>query len=121
MGGQPQEPVQKAQQGVVSAGVEVREPVYEHFRRQKLPTFNDSLNPIEAEDWLKKVLCIFVYTKLDDHEKLAYVVNQLELVALCWWEYVVMATWTLFVDSFLKKYLGEAQLSSKVQEFMNLK
>ena len=31
------------------------------------------------------------------------------------------ATWTFFVDSFREKYLGEAQLSGKIQEFMNLK
>ena len=31
------------------------------------------------------------------------------------------AMWKFFMDSFLEKYLGEAQLSGKVQEFMNLK
>ena len=32
-----------------------------------------------------------------------------------------MAILTFFVDNFWEKYLGEAQLSGKVQEFMNLK
>ena len=65
--------------------------------------------------------------KLEDHEKLACAVNQLEREALYWWEYMVMAegeenaTWTFFVDRFREKYLGEAQLSGKIQEFMNLK
>ena len=31
------------------------------------------------------------------------------------------ATWTFFVNSFREKYLGEAQLFGKIQEFMNLK
>ena len=31
------------------------------------------------------------------------------------------ATWIFFVDSFREKYLREAQLSCKIQEFMNLK
>ena len=76
---------------------------------------------------MKKVQRIFAYMKLEDHEKLACAVNQLEREALCWWEYVVMAEgeenaiWTFFVDSFREKYLGEAQLSGKIQEFMNLK
>ena len=30
-------------------------------------------------------------------------------------------TWKFFVDSFWEKYLREAQLSGKIQEFMNLK
>ena len=76
---------------------------------------------------MKKVQRIFAYMKLEDHEKLACAVNQLEREALCWWEYMVMAkgeenaTWTFFVDSFREKYLGEAQLSVKVQEFINVK
>ena len=125
--GQPQEPVQEAPPVVIPALAQVGEPVYERFRRQKPPTFNGSHDPVEAEDWLKKIQRIFAYMKLEDHEKLAYAVNQLEREALCWWEYVVMAegeenaTWTFFVDSFREKYLGEAQLSGKIQEFMNLK
>ena len=31
------------------------------------------------------------------------------------------ATWKFFMDNFREKYLGEAQLSGKVQEFMKLK
>ena len=127
LGEQPQEPVQKAPSVVIPALAQVGEPVYERFRRQKQPTFNGSTDPVEAEDWLKKFQRIFAYMKLEDHEKLACAVNQLEREALCWWEYVVMAegeentTWTFFVDSFREKYLGEAQLSGKIQEFMNLK
>ena len=65
--------------------------------------------------------------KLVDHEKLTYAVNQLEREELYWWEYVVLvegednATWKFFVDNFREKYLREAQLSGKVQEFLNLK
>ena len=76
---------------------------------------------------MKKVQRIFAYMKLENNEKIACAVNQLEREALYWWEYVVMAegeenaTWTFFVDSFREKYLGEAQLSGKIQEFMNLK
>ena len=54
-GGQPQEPVQEAPQVVIPVRAEVGEPVYERFRRQKPPIFNGSHDPVEAEDWLKKV------------------------------------------------------------------
>ena len=118
--GQPQEPVQEAPPVVIPALAQVGEPVYERFRRQKPPTFNGSHDPVEAEDWLKKVQRIFAYMKLEDHEKLACAVNQLEREALCWWKYVVMtkgednATWTFFVDSFWEKCFREAQLSGKI-------
>ena len=74
-GGQPQELVQEAPQVVILVRAEVGEPVYERFRHQKPPTFNGSTNPVEVEDWLKKVQRIFAYKKLEDHEKLAYAMN----------------------------------------------
>ena len=106
LGEQPQEPVQEALPVVIPVLTQVRKLVYEHFRRQKLPIFNGSHDPVEAEDWFKKVQGIFTYMKLEDHEKHACAVNQLEREALYWWEYVVMAEeegnaiWTFFVDSF---------------------
>ena len=83
--------MQEAPQVVIPVRAEVGEPVYERFRCQKPPTFNSSTDPVEAKDWLKKVQHIFAYMKLEDHEKLACTVNQLEREALYWWEYVVMA------------------------------
>ena len=64
---------------------------------------------------------------LEDHERVSCIANQLEREALCWWEYVVLAegkdrvSQNFFVENFRRKYLGEAQLSGKVQEFINLK
>ena len=119
--------MQEAPPVVIPILAQVGEPVYEHFRRQKSPTFNGSHNPVEAEDWLKKVQRIFAYMKLEDYKKLACAGNQLEREALCLWEYVVMVegednvTWIFFMDSFREKYLGKAQLSGKIQEFVNLK
>ena len=55
LGGHPQEPLQEALPVVIPALAQVGETVYEHFKRQKPPIFNDSHDPVEAEDWLKKV------------------------------------------------------------------
>ena len=132
----PEEPTQQAQRqelvrpdrpAVVAAPPKVREPIYERFRRQKPPVFDGSPDPAEAEDWLKKIQRIFTYMGLEGHERVACAANQLEREALCWWEYVVQVegedwvSWNFFVENFRSKYLGEAQLSGKVQEFMNLK
>ena len=56
--------------------------MYERFRCQKSPTFNDLPDPVKVDDWLKKVQCIFAYIKLKDYEKLARIVNHLERDAL---------------------------------------
>ena len=88
---------------VVAIMLRVGEPVYEHFRHQKPPVFNGSLDLAEAEDWLKKIQRIFTYMGLEDHERVACAANQLEREALCWWEYVVQAegedqvSWNFFV------------------------
>ena len=127
LGAQRQDPVRPEGPAVVAAVPQVGEPVYERFRRQKPPMFSGSPDPAEAEDWLKKIQRIFAYMGLEDHERVACATNQLEREALCWWEYVVLVegenriNWQFFVESFQRQYLGEAQLSEKVQEFMYLK
>ena len=127
LGAQRQDPVRPEGPAVVAAVPQVGEPIYERFRRQKSPMFSGSPDPAEAEDWLKKIQRIFAYMGLEDHERVACATNQLEREALCWWEYVVLAegenriNWQFFVESFQRQYLGEAQLSGKVQEFMYLK
>ena len=75
LGEQLQQPVQEAQPVVILSLAQVGKLVYERFRCQKPPIFNGSHDPVEAEDWLKKVQRIFAYMKLEDHEKLACAVN----------------------------------------------
>ena len=70
---------------------QVDEPIYECFKGQKPPLFSGSPNPVEAEDWLKKIQRIFAYMGLQDHERVACATNLLEREVLCWWEYVVLA------------------------------
>ena len=55
LGDQRQDPVRPEGPTVVAAVPQVGEPVYEHFRCQKPLVFSDSLNLVEAEDWLKKI------------------------------------------------------------------
>ena len=92
-------PVPVAQPEVLHVG----EPIYERFRRQRPPSFDGSPDPVEAEDWLKKIQRIFAYMRLEDHEKVACAVHQLEKEASCWWEYVALSegqenvTWEIFL------------------------
>ena len=124
LGCQVQKLVQEVLSVLIPTLTQVWEFVCEHFRLQKLSTFNDSPDLVEVEDQLNEVQCISVYIKLEDRDKLSCVVNHLEREALCLCEYTVLAKGEdnaigkLFVDSFQEKYLGKSQFSRKVQEFM---
>ena len=48
--------------------------------------YDGSRNPVEAEDWIKRLQRIFDYMRLEDHERVACAVHQLEKDGLCWWE-----------------------------------
>ena len=85
-----------------------------------------SHDPAEAEEWLKKIKRIFAYMQLEDREKVACAVHQLEKEAYVWWEYVAMLegdmdiSWNRFLERFNEKYMGESQMSAKIWEFMEL-
>ena len=65
LGAQRQDLVRPKGPAVVATVPQVEEPVYERFRRQKLPMFSGSPDPAEAEDWLKKIQMIFTYMGLE--------------------------------------------------------
>ena len=98
----------------------VGELIYERFGRQKPPQFDGSRNPVEAEDWIKRLQRIFDYMRLEDHERVACAVHQLEKDGLCWWEITAQCegteniSWERFKILFKAKYLGEANIASKV-------
>lgn len=105
----------------------VSEPVYERFRKQMPPVFDGNTDPATAERWLKKIQQICNYMQPTDAERVACAINQLEDEARGWWEIVVSyedvhtMTWVHFLNLFHEKYLGEANLSNKVREFMSLR
>ena len=101
--------------------------MYERFRRQQPPTFEGTADPSVAEDWIKRIQRIFNFMRLNDEERIACAVNQLEKGASYWWDLVAQTkdmaalTWTDFVKLFNDKYLGEAIRTRKIQEFMALR
>ena len=124
---QPQDPVPRQQQAPIPVAQIVGEPVYERFGRQKPPTFEGSHDAAEAEDWLKKIQRIFSYMRLEDHEKVACAVHQLEKEAYIWWEYVTSVedeaamTWERFKELFTEKYMSKSQMTAKIYELMEFK
>ena len=67
----------------------VAETVYERFRRQHPLTFDGSMDPVIAEDWVDKLQRIFDFMRLSDEERVACAVHQLEKNARYWWNLVV--------------------------------
>ena len=61
---------------------QVGEPIYERFRRQKLPRFDETLDPATAEEWIKCLQHIFNYMGLIDVEKVTCAINQLDKEAM---------------------------------------
>ena len=133
IGGNPQDPVEQENPNLIPPTPNplpipvVAEPVYERFRRQQPLTFKGTADPSVAEDWIKRIQRIFIFMRLNDEERIACAVNQLEKGASYWWDLVAQTedmaalTWTDFVKRFNDKYLGEAIRTRKIQEFMALR
>ncbi|KAL5567715.1 hypothetical protein UlMin_024290 [Ulmus minor] len=87
------------------------EPLYERFRKQHLPVFEGSSDPLVAEEWLCSIEDIFNFMRLNDHERVLCAIYMLRKVARFWWDFKVV---------FNRKYFHPAVLQGKVEEFNNL-
>jgi hypothetical protein len=56
------------------------------FLRTKPPTFGGSVNPLDADDWLRAILRELEPFHCEDRDKVLLATNQLTGTALAWWE-----------------------------------
>jgi hypothetical protein len=77
------------------------------FLRTKLSTFGGSVNPLDADDWLRAILRELEPLNCEDREKVLLAAHQLTGTALAWWENYYAAandpsaiTWDEFVEEF---------------------
>ena len=56
------------------------------FLRLNPPTFSSSIEPIVADDWLRKMECELITTGCSEAEKVRFAAHQLEGPAASWWE-----------------------------------
>ena len=107
--------------------VQHMEPVYERFRKQHAPNFEGTTDPFEAEEWLRNVEPILAHMNLNNADRISCVSSLLKKDARIWWDLVQQShdaatmTWTRFVELFHKKYYNSAVLTTRVEEFTNLK
>jgi hypothetical protein len=56
------------------------------FLRTKPPTFGGSVNPLDADDWLRAILRELDPFNCEDRDKVLLATHQLTGTALAWWE-----------------------------------
>jgi hypothetical protein len=98
------------------------------FLRTKPPTFGGSVNPLDADDWLRAILRELEPFNCEDRDKVLLATHQLTRIALAWWKNYRAAakdpsaiTWDEFVEEFRRYYIPEATLKCKADEFRELR
>jgi hypothetical protein len=98
------------------------------FLRTKPPTFGGSVNPLDADDWLRAILRELEPFHCEDRDKVLLATHQLTGTALVWWENYCAAakdpsaiTWDEFVEEFRRYHIPEATLKRKADEFHELR
>ncbi|KAL5544699.1 hypothetical protein UlMin_008483 [Ulmus minor] len=93
----------------------------------KLPLFEGSINPLDAEEWLSTMETILDFMELKDDEKIICAAYVLRKEARYWWDAVKARRniremmWADFVYEFNKKFFNPTALSAQQKEFLNFK
>jgi hypothetical protein len=93
-----------------------------------LPTYSHSLDPLDAEDWLKTINKKLNITQCNDREKVLYASGRLEGAAADWWDAYTVAhaaadtiTWQEFQEAFRTHHIPSGIIKLKQKEFLALK
>jgi hypothetical protein len=97
------------------------------FLRNKPSTFGGSINPLDADDWLRVIQRKLEPYHLEDGDKVLLATHELIGTALAWWENYSAAaqdastiTWKEFVDEFRHYHIPAATMKRKADEFREL-
>jgi hypothetical protein len=92
----------------------------------KPPTFGGSVNPLDADDWLRAILRELEPFNCEDRDKVLLATHQLTGSALAWWENYCAAakdpsaiTWVEFVEEFRRYHIPEATWSVRWMSSVN--
>ncbi|WOG89301.1 hypothetical protein DCAR_0208538 [Daucus carota subsp. sativus] len=101
---------------------------YKELRKLGATDFYGTVDPTEAESWLKRTKRVFNMMHCGDEEKFDYAVSLLQDDAYDWWETVPDSdaqppklTWDDFQREFKDKYMPEIYRDEKQREFLDLK
>jgi hypothetical protein len=92
------------------------------------PIFAHSIDPMDAEDWLRTVERELLTSQCNDREKVLYGPRQLRGAAQSWWESYLATlanhkanTWEEFRDNFHRYHVPEGLMIVRKEEFLALK
>ncbi|CAN6347548.1 unnamed protein product [Urochloa humidicola] len=101
---------------------------HQEFMTHRPPTFSHSVDPLEADDWLKTVEKMLNIAQCSDREKVLYASRCLEGTAGDWWDAYTTAhanaetiTWQEFTNSFRNHHIPAGSMKLKKKEFQALK
>ena len=97
------------------------------FLRLQPPVFSSSIEPIVADDWLRRIGRELTTAGCTDAEKVRFAAHQLDGPATSWWEnftatfHVDTVTWDQFQQPFRTTHVSAGAMSMKKREFRNLR
>jgi hypothetical protein len=98
------------------------------FRKKKPPTYDETEDPADADEWIYKVEQLFVEMKGTEQEKVIWATRQLTGVASSWWRHlqatrpeVEYYEWSQFREIFLRRFFPARAKDRLQAEFENLK
>jgi hypothetical protein len=101
---------------------------HREFMSHKPPTFSNSPDPLQADDWLKTVDKMLNIAQCTDREKVLYASGRLTGLAADWWDSYCAAhaaantiTWAEFSTQFRNYHIPASLMKIKKKEFLSLK
>jgi hypothetical protein len=94
----------------------------------KPPTFASSLDPLDADDWLKSMEKMLIIAQCSGREKVLYASGRLTCPAADWWDSYTAAhdaadsiTWAKFATRFRNYHIPTGLMKIKKKDFLSLK
>jgi hypothetical protein len=101
---------------------------HQEFMSHKPPTFSNSADPLQADDWLKSVDKMLNIAQCSDREKVLYASGRLTGPTADWWDAYCAAhaavntiTWVEFSTQFRNYHIPAGLMKIKRKEFLSLK
>ena len=97
------------------------------FQRTKPPSFNQAVDPMEADDWLRTMEKKLEIARCDESDKVPFATHYLEGPAAIWWDNTRLygpqkesITWEEFKEKFRKYHIPTGIMKVKQREFLAL-
>jgi hypothetical protein len=101
---------------------------HREFMSHKPPTFANSPDPLQPDDWLKSMEKMLIIAQCSDWEKVLYASGCLTGPAANWWDSYTAAhdaadtiTWAEFATQFRNYHIPAGLMKIKKKEFLSLK